>query len=59
MSTKSRQATYGGAITGADCQECTGSRWKAVCEADRAEAEAWPIGLSRARATVPYDTPMP
>jgi hypothetical protein len=47
MSTKSRQTIYGGRIIGAKirAEEAQEAAKRAICEADRAEAEAWSIRM--------------
>jgi hypothetical protein len=47
MSTKSRQSIYGGAVLGARirAKNAREAAIKALCEADRAEAEAWSIRM--------------
>jgi len=47
MSTKSRQSIYGGRVMGAKirARHAREAATKALCEADRAEAEAWSIRM--------------
>jgi hypothetical protein len=54
MSTKSRQTTYGGRIIGAKirAEAAREAAPKAIREADRAEAEAWPIQPAQPSPTI-------